>query len=221
MIILLNGPANIGKDYAIEHLLSLGYDLEKAECKDRLHEMTMQFFNVEPRKYWPLYNNRDTKEVPQECYGVTRDAYIKLTTVLHGKFKARVRLFFNLDRQLLNGCFYLSPREAMIFVSECVAKPAFGNDCFGVYRANKVKSGKDYFDASCFGSSAELEPLIKKIGQDEIILIRVYSDKHRFDSNDSRSYVPDGVINKTYDVHNNGTLEEYLKKIEMIYERKA
>ena len=217
MFLLINGPADIGKDRAIEELIATGYELEKLECKGRLHEMTMSFFNIEPRKYWPLYNNRDTKEIPQECYRVTKEAFYHLKTVVVGRFKAKVRILFNLDRQLLNGYCYLSPREAMIYVSECIAKPSFGRDYFGLYRASKVLRRKNYFDASA-GFFEELPPLIDRVGQDQIILIRVYSDNHSFDG-DSRGYISDGVINNTHDVYNNGTLEEYLIKIESIVER--
>ena len=207
MFLLMNGPADIGKDRAIEELIAKGYELEKLECKDRLHEMTMSFFNVEPSVYWPLYNNRDTKEVYQKCYRVSGKAYANLQTLLTGSYDS-----------LYGGDVYLSPREAVIYVSECLAKPSFGASYFGVCRANKVLHRKNYYDASCFGSSAELNPLIDKIGQDQIILIRVYSDKHSFDG-DSRNYIPDGVIHNTHDVYNNGTLEEYLIKIESIVER--
>jgi len=103
MFLLMNGPADIGKDRAIEELIAKGYELEKLECKDRLHDMTMSFFNVEPRKYWPLYNNRDTKEVQQECYNVAPYAMSCLREVLCIEHKKRH-----------NGYYYLSPREAMI-----------------------------------------------------------------------------------------------------------
>ena len=206
MFLLMNGPADIGKDLAIEELIAKGYELEKLECKDRLHEMTMSFFNIEPRKYWPLYNNRDTKEVQQECYRVTIGAYEMLCNVTEITY-----------RSAYGGYYYLSPREAMIYIAECVVKPSFGRDYFGVYRANKVLRRKNYFDASA-GFFEELPPLIDKIGQDQIILIRVYSDNHSFDG-DSRDYIPDGVIHNTHDVYNGGTLEEYLIKIESIVER--
>jgi broad-specificity NMP kinase len=56
---------------------------------------------------------------------------------------------------LLDG---MSRREAMIYVSEVITKPAFGNDIFGVHVASEIEDEKDY--AVSDGGFEELELII-------------------------------------------------------------
>jgi hypothetical protein len=50
---------------------------------------------------------------------------------------------------------------------------------------------------------------------ENILLIRIHRDGYTFEG-DSRDYIPDGVITNTVDIDNNGTLEDYLKKVETV-----
>jgi hypothetical protein len=108
----------------------------------------------------------------------------------------------------------LSIREAMIYVSEVICKPRFGDDFFGRARAAKLIPQLTYIDDSC-GFVEELPPLIERVGQDNILLIRIHRDGCTFDG-DSRKLISDGVITNTFDVYNNGSLEDYFKKMESI-----
>lgn len=89
----------------------------------------------------------------------------------------------------------LSPREALIHVSEDIIKPNFGNDYFGNALVSKAKSiieernkkGKTFnlFLISDSGFISEFEPLCKQI---PTALIRIHRDGHDF-SGDSRKYI--------------------------------
>ncbi len=200
-IILGNGPIKVGKDEAILHLIRKGFDLKKRECKDKLHELTMMMFNVKPEVYWSIYNNRETKEVPMEMFKISQKQFF----VLGANHIPGILLRDNTE--------WLSVREAMIYVSEVVCKPAFGKDYFGQVRADNVDEyGGLYFDGST-GFTEELPPLIEKVGQENILLLRIYRPGYEYSTNDSRGYIPDGVLHNTIDVHNTGTFDEYLDDV--------
>jgi hypothetical protein len=210
-IVLLNGARMCGKGVVVDHLRSAGYLLTPAECKETLHYLTMTMFAVPEQRYWEIYNDRSLKEVPLPEFrinlGEDRD---DLEDVLgyyldHWECGWRDKEFNKLN---------LSVREAMIYVSEVICKPRFGEDFFGVSRAAKLKEGFFYIDDSC-GFVEELPPLIDRVGQENILLIRIHRDGCTFEG-DSRQMIPDGVIANTFDVYNNGSLEDYFKKMESI-----
>jgi hypothetical protein len=106
----------------------------------------------------------------------------------------------------------------MIYVSEIVCKPRFGYDYFGKARALSVQDNEVILDDSCSAflndsgviSAEEIYPLIDRIGENNILLIRVHRSTCNF-NNDSRRYVPDGVVTNTIDVYNDGDEEKYLQ----------
>lgn len=207
--ILLNGPSVSGKGVAVKHLMSKlgGVNIS---CKDHLHGLVMKMFNVAPEKYWNLYNNRQTKEVPNQCYRVTMsDEEYDIFSDFCGLTVSRCPL-----RNRSGDTFNLSPREVLIYVSECWMKPHFGGDYFGKVRAQKVvASCADIIYDDSLGFVSELPPLIEAVGQENILAIRIHREGFTF-AGDSRNYIPDGVIENTVDIHNEeGKEEEYLDKI--------
>jgi hypothetical protein len=138
--------------------------------------------------------------------------------------------------ELLEG---MSRREAMIYVSEDITKPAFGNDIFGVHVASEVEDGKDYV-ISDGGFEEELVPLINRVGADNIVLVQLTREGCDY-STDSRRYfngklIKEYVIQKpttintshvlpnefpvrTYRVHNNGSVVEFHQILHDIYEK--
>lgn len=221
-IILFNSPKNVGKSKAIEYLRDKGISLISAECKESLHSLTMTLFGVKPERYWEIYNTRELKEVPLEEFRISieytdgcalerliditlldREGVLGRDTFIDSKYRYNVRL---------------SIREAMIYVSEVVVKPRWGEDWFGQARVRKMKGFDGYCpfppifcDDSC-AFVDELHPLIKYLGQENILLLRIHRDGSTFEG-DSRNYIPDGVITNTVDVYNNGTEQEYFDKI--------
>lgn len=214
-IILFNSPKNVGKSKAIEYLRDKGVSLISAECKESLHNLTMTLFGVKPERYWEIYNTRELKEVPLPDFRLKmNDSDLKeLGDILEYEVMHWENGYRDVNGLKLN----LSVREAMIYVSEVIVKPRFGEDWFGQARVRNIKDWEDspfvtnFCDDSC-AFVDELYPLIKYLGQENILLLRIHRDGFTFEG-DSRNYIPDGVITNTVDVYNNGTEQEYFDKI--------
>jgi hypothetical protein len=197
-LILLNGPRECGKSDAVK-LLHAHFDLVERQCKDKVHELTQAFFSVSRERYYEIYLSRKLKDSPVPEFMVTGKAYQLLQNILgeqNPRYTGMVKM--------------LSIREAMIYVSECLCKPSFGVDYFGIVRAKSITDGELAIDDSA-GFEDELYPAIKLLGQKNIILIRIYG-RGNFEG-DSRRYIGDGVIDNTIDIHNNSTLDDYLDEI--------
>lgn len=242
-IILFNSPRNVGKSKVIGYLNSEGYKLIPAECKQSLHHLTMTLFGVEPKRYWEIYNTRELKEVPlpeffvclTDCYEEYCDLEDILGYSLQGTNLEDKEAYENnwelrykdVPENHYSTALNLSIREAMIYVSELVVKPRWGADWFGKERVRKMKTQlsciPDRFltkDQQVFTDDSaafvdELHPLIEYLGQENILLLRIHREGFTFDG-DSRSYIPDGIIDNTIDVYNNGTEQEYFDQVEEI-----
>ena len=217
-MVLFNAPAKVGKDVVIKYLQENGINLYYAECKTKLHKLVQEIFNVSFNRYWDIYNNRSLKEIPLDDFRVNfkskedRKVFSDLLPIDWLDEKRHPSILINGKIWKVN----LSIREAMIYVSEVLIKPRFGEDYFGKSRMLSMKNEGVYVD----GSAAfidELNPLIDELGQENILLIRVYRDGYTFDG-DSRGYIPDGIITNTVDVDNNGTEQEYFNKVKLIVE---
>ena len=218
-IVLYNAPKSLGKDASIAHLRSLGYPLVRREAKGKLHELTMALFCVQPERYWEIYEDRVLKEKPLDEF--------KVSFSWQDAEALEFALGYSLERETVThrdygyykGEYYwkLSIREAMIYISEVIMKPRMGSDYFGVARAKAIVEGEIAVDSST-GFVEELPPLIERLGQENILLIRVHREGATFEG-DSRSYIPDGVITNTVDVDSvYGELTEYLEEVEKIVE---
>lgn len=137
---------------------------------------------------------------------------------------------------LLDG---MSRREALIYVSEEITKPALGKDIFGVCVAREIEDGKNYC-ISDGGFVEELVPLINRVGADNIILVQLTREGCDY-SSDSRRYfngqlkkeytishatqivrehiLPESFPIRAYRVHNNGSLEEFHRVLHDIHEK--
>ena len=222
-MILFNAPAKSGKDVVIKYLQEEGIPLQYAECKDKLHDLVQEIFNVDFERYWEIYDDRSLKEVPLQDFHIHMhfDDYYRFEEVLgHALVDEWVddcpRLVGNTSGSLCET--NLSIREAMIYVSEVLIKPRFGEDYFGKSRMLRMLTdgygGGIYVDGSA-AFVEELAPLIGELGQPNILLIRIHREGYTFEG-DSRSYIPDGVIVNTVDVENNRTEQEYFDKVEKI-----
>lgn len=213
--LLLNGPTLCGKGEAVKHirkkLNTEGFELVEAPCKKHLHELVAKLFNIDLLSYYDLYENRDTKETPHEWYQISYDEFKRLTKVISVQITQ--------DRVGdTPGMFKLSPREVLIYVSEVVCKPAFGDEYFGEARVRFMlhtdgykKSPLLFVDDSC-AFIGELQPLLREYSQKDILLLRIRG-RGEFSPSDSRGYIPNGVIDNTIDVWNTGLEKNYLEEV--------
>jgi len=111
---------------------------------------------------------------------------------------------------LLNGVLY-SPREALIYVSEKVIKPHFGDDYFGQMFAENLDLVRGTV-ASDGGFESEVYPVIEQVGAENVFIIQF--TRYGADSfeGDSRDWVNvEGV--ETLRTTNNGTVQEIVNNI--------
>ena len=96
---------------------------------------------------------------------------------------------------MLNG---KSPREFMIWISESIIKPEFGNDYFGIRAAHKIKESDGTVIITDGGFPEETQAIINE--GIEVKLCRIHRDGCTFEG-DSRSHLhmPDWIGVNGYD----------------------
>lgn len=132
----------------------------------------------------------------------------------------------------------MSRRQAMIYTSEDVIKPKYGKSYFGDQVASQIKENERYV-ISDGGFVEEIQPLIDKVGSENILLVQLVREGCSYRS-DSRRYFNGRLIDSfecgdlshieneyiletqlpipTYRIYNNGTLDEFHGVLESIYE---
>lgn len=196
-IVLLNGAAGSGKGILVNEIQKI-HDVKIRSSKDRLKELVCHVFDVRWDALEALYEDRNTKELPQGFLEVTSKAYTILCNYLQKEPLQTDQAFID-----------LTIREAMIYVSEILIKPTFGEDYFGVYRANSIGRGELAIEDSC-GFEEEIYPALEKLGEDNVLLLRI---KGRGDfTGDSRYCIRDGVVPNTVDIYNTGLEADYLNE---------
>ena len=193
-VILFNGAPNSGKDASALIMKELfGFGAIHA-FKDELYKATAKHFDVDLDKFVVMARDRLLKETK------TRLLNHKKGMSLIQRIKFFVKSLFTMVG--------LSPREALIFVSEKIIKPQHGNDFFGKQLANTINlSHFDTFYIPDSGFVDELRPLVEA-GYD-VHVVRIHRDGTTFE-NDSRTEMTDDILKefgiKGYDLHNNGSL---------------
>lgn len=172
-IVLLNGPPDCGKDFIADQLQErLGG--VKQMFKRALYEHTADFFKMDREVFTALAMDRDTKEVATAGILLYHDDYCSLMEYLKK------------PNPEYGGVRAISPRQAMIYVSELVYKPEFGNDYFGQETAKGMKPGNNFVSDSGFIEEALVQ--VEEFGKENVVLIRIHADGCNFD-NDSRDYI--------------------------------
>lgn len=201
-LLLLSGPIGCGKTEATRYLKT-HFDVVDRKCKEYLYTLTQVFFCVSEDRFFEVYNDRALKEQPLPDFSITLREYNRLVEYLGtGKF---------LDTH--KGCqlptyIPMSVREAMIYVSELVTKPARGPEVFGEVRARAILPDELSIDDSCGGWVEEVLPAVRVLGRENVMLIRVYG-RGTFEG-DSRKYLPSDAVDLTVDIYNTGTEQEFL-----------
>lgn len=105
----------------------------------------------------------------------------------------------------------MTPREALIHVSEELIKPHYSQDFFGRAAAQSLFEGLNIFSDG--GFIEEVRPLVSKVGMGNILIIRIFRDGHTFEG-DSRRHLPTDFGPLVVDIHNDGTEQEFFDKVE-------
>ncbi len=162
MIVILNGPPNVGKDTLADNLVKTTKDIwQKCSFKEKLYYDVANYYSVDVSWFKTIATNRVTKEIKFTELG------------------------------------YISPREAMIYVSEEIIKPTYGKDHYGQYLAeiiNNIAIEVNIVIADG-GFEEELIPMFDEFDS-EVIIVQMFEDNCNFD-NDSRDYI-EGWPDKTY-----------------------
>lgn len=116
--------------------------------------------------------------------------------------------------------FGLSPRNAYIDKSENRQKPFLGKDIYGRIAVRRMwreyQAGRRVFLVTDSGFAHEAMPVLDVVPKQDVLLIRVHADGRGCNfNNDSRSHIElPGVF--TYDVENDGTLDQYHRTIQRL-----
>ena len=107
----------------------------------------------------------------------------------------------------------LSPRQALIFVSEDVVKPKLGDNYFGRFMAQNLTEGAIHF-VSDGGFLRELVPVMDLVGRDNLLVVHLHREGCTFEG-DSRDYVPLTEI-RWGGVHDNkGSIEQSAERLDI------
>lgn len=156
--LILNGPPGVGKDTLADMLVPLGF--QKHQFKEQLYRDTSAFFLVNHHELLQRATSRVLKEQPWD------------------------KLILQLDETIHQ---VLTPREALIHVSENVIKPNYGKDYFGQAAAARCRKQNAEFAVFADGGFAsELPPLVEAF--DYVGIVRLHREGFDF-QNDSRSYL--------------------------------
>lgn len=151
ILFLMNGLIGCGKDTGTGYLIA-NLPYRATSVKAHLYELTNKFFNF-PAHHSYVYHNEKLKEQFDSRFRISFWAGLKLMSVvpaLRGKLHEEGQEYL------------LSPRQALIFVSEVMAKPVFGKEYFAKVHVSKIKetyenSNFDVFIESSCGFQEEYD----------------------------------------------------------------
>lgn len=234
-IFLLNGPSGCGKDtlsaYILTHYqngyffaedsfraLDARYDPASVESsiKRKLYELTHSIFNLPftiTDAIKRLFDHRENKEQPSQLFKIEKDSFQISKWVCD--------LCMELPLLVEDGFYYLTPREALIYVSEVIIKPNFGKDYFAKVRdwvdTWRVEKTPVPFliDASC-GFQEEFDWIQKNSQRFKPVVIQIRG-RGEFGPTDSRGWVfnrnEKSTFNEFVDTHtleNTSTITNFL-----------
>ena len=196
--IILNAPPNAGKD-TIAMALCGATGAMHMEMKSPLYRVTAPLFDMQLSKLKHMATDRDRKEKQTQLLTLPIDKYNLLCRITGSKPVRGVSP---------KSCHAISPREALIYTSELVVKPAFGRDYFGkIANSNIQPCGAVFSDV---GFDEEIEPIAR--GQKDVYIIQFERDGCTW-SGDSRGWLSDHHGIPTLKTTNNGTVEELVNRI--------
>ena len=170
-IIILNGPAGVGKD-TIGNALAADCNCIPTSFKRPMFEIAASVLGAKAfSKFITAYDDRDQKEMPHDFLG--------------GK----------------------TCREFMIWISETVVKPIFGNQQFGKLMSEHIQLCDEGFCFVCTDGGFPDEVIRLVEDGHDVTLVRLFMDGKTF-VGDSRDYIrikesrfPDCKKYQEHDVH--------------------
>lgn len=151
-IIILNGPAGVGKD-TIGNALAADYNCIPTSFKRPMFEIAASILGARAfSKFITAYDDRDQKEMPHDFLG--------------GK----------------------TCREFMIWISETVVKPLFGNQQFGKLMSEHIQLRDEGFCFVCTDGGFPDEVIRLVEDGHDVTLVRLFMDGKTF-AGDSRDYI--------------------------------
>lgn len=161
-IIILNGPAGVGKD-TIGNALAANYNCIPTSFKRPMFEIAASILGARAfSKFITAYDDRDQKEQPQSFLG--------------GK----------------------TCREFMIWISETVVKPLFGNQQFGKLMSEHIQLCDEGFMFVCTDGGFPDEVIRLVEDGHDVTLVRLFMEGKTF-AGDSRDYISiKGLLSPNY-----------------------
>lgn len=210
-VVLLNSPKGTGKTVTNrllhEQLYREGFYVEDIQFKDKLFDLTASLFNLHIEEFMDCYNDRETKENPCVAFQINTQAFLDLAKYLEYSLT-------EIAERCPPECkdkVWLSTREAMIYVSQFICKPTFGEEYFGEAFAAEIGAQDFVIDDSC-GFIEEINPVIEKVGADNVYVVQFTRDGIDTFEGDSRGWVNHPDV-KTIRLTNDGELEDFVDDI--------
>lgn len=220
-VIVFNAPARSGKDIAAAHMtdtINNSGSLLAAhhrEFKHSLIKITSDFLGITVSQFLKGYNETVEEHCKRMGYNIIRFTYNRNVQIKPNSWWKDVPIYTPTGDRL-------SKRETLIHVSENVIKPNFGEDAFGKMFVNNLPEEGVVF-VSDGGFPQELLPVINHVGKYNVLVVRIHREGCDF-SNDSRDYLEEDMFDKEsqpkfIDIENNGTIEEFLGKVEEVFKK--
>lgn len=196
--VIFNGPPGCGKDSAVEYLQTCGR-LKRQPYhmmfKDKLFDITLTIFNIGEDRFFELYNNRVTKNLP--------------TSELRG-FSPRAALIFVSEN-------VIKPNFDKSFFGDALAK-----DVQAIIYESKLSGNNTSprFLISDGGFKEEIQPLYDAL-EGRLAVVRITRPGCTYEG-DSRGFLTDALLPKgtvTHDIVNDGSLESFYHKVLFAFAR--
>lgn len=181
-VVVFNVPPGSGKDEACKDL-----------CLSMLPDSSGKYLKVNHKEF-----KSKLFSITREIFSVSKDEWDEHYT----------RELKEIPWNKLNG---LSPRQALIFVSEDIIKPNFSKLYFGESLAKSLDEGVNVISDGGFDD--EMIPIIQAVGKENILIIKIKRDGCSFEG-DSRSYLNTdklGIMETWID--NNDSLDVFFKNV--------
>lgn len=184
-VVVFNAPPGSGKDEACKWLINktFTYDVGDTRYSESCHH----------------------KEFKGKLFAITREIFSVSKDEWDEHYTRELK---EVAWDKLNG---LSPRQALIFVSEDIIKPNFSKTYFGESLAKSLYQGINIISDG--GFDEEMLPVIEAVGKENILVVKIKRDGCSFEG-DSRSFLNTDKLGimETW-VDNNSTLEVFFTNV--------